>query len=117
MAGSDPRTGDTTIPDDPVADVRITDVEAEQRYEATIDGNLAGVIEYVVKHGRIALVHTEVLPAFEGMGVASELIGFAIDDARRRGLLVIATCPFVRTYVERHPETHDIIVGWRTLPG
>ena len=95
----------------------LTDVEAAQRYEASIDGDLAGVIEYVVKHGRLALVHTEVLPAYEGRGVASELIRFAIEDARRRGLLVIPTCPFVRDYVERHPETHDIVVGWRTLPG
>jgi len=95
----------------------VTDVEAAQRYEASIDGDLAGVIEYVVKHGRLALVHTEVLPAYEGRGVASELIRFAIGDARRRGLLVIPTCPFVRDYVERHPETHEIVVGWRTLPG
>ena len=95
----------------------VTDVEAAQRYEASVDGDLAGVIEYVVKHGRLALVHTEVVPAYEGRGVAGELIRYAIDDARRRGLLVIPTCPFVRAYVERHPETHDIIVGWRTLPG
>ena len=95
----------------------VIDVEEAKRYEASIDGDLAGVLEYVLKHGRLALIHTEVTPAFEGRGVAGELIRFAIDDARRRGLLVIATCPFVRTYVERHPETHDIIVGWRTLPG
>ena len=95
----------------------VADATERHRYEAELDGALAGFLDYVVKHGRIALIHTEVLPAFEGRGVASELIGFAIDDARRRGLLVIATCPFVRTYVERHSETHDIIVGWRTLPG
>jgi uncharacterized protein len=95
----------------------VTDVETAQRYEASIDGELAGVIEYVVKHGRLALIHTEVIPAYEGRGVASELIRFAIEDARRRRLLVIPTCPFVRAYVERHPETHDIVVGWRTLPG
>ena len=95
----------------------VTDVEAAQRYEVSVDGDLAGVIEYVIKHGRLALIHTEVVPAYEGRGVASELINFAIEDARRRGLLVIATCPFVRDYVERHPETHDIVVGWRTLPG
>ena len=53
-------------------------------------------IEYVVKHGRLALIHTEVLPEYEGQGVGSGLVRFAIAEARRRGLLVIPTCPFVR---------------------
>jgi uncharacterized protein len=106
-------SADRVVPTPPV----VADVEAAQRYEASIDGDLAGFIEYAVKYGRLALIHTQVLPAFEGKGVGGELIRFAIDDARRRGLLVIPTCPFVRAYVERHPETHDIIVGWRTLPG
>ena len=89
----------------------VVDVEPEERYEATIDGQAAGWLEYVVKYGRLALIHTEVPPEFEGKGVGSGLVRFAIDDARRRGLRVIATCPFVRSYVESHPETHDIVIG------
>jgi uncharacterized protein len=91
----------------------ITDAEAAQRYEARVEGELAGFLEYIVKRGRIALIHTEVLPAYEGQGVARELARFALDDARRRGLPVIASCPYVKAYVERHPETHDIVVGKR----
>ena len=90
---------------------QLTDVEADQRYEATIDGEVAGYIEYVIKYGRLALIHTEVLPEYEGRGVGGTLVRFAIDDARRRGLRVIPTCPFVRSYVESHPETHDIVNG------
>jgi predicted GNAT family acetyltransferase len=89
----------------------VTDVEAAQRYEARFEEDLAGFMEYVVKYGRLALIHTEVIPAFEGMGVGSVLVAFAMGEARLRGLRVIATCPFVRAYVERHPETHDIVVG------
>jgi uncharacterized protein len=89
----------------------ILDAEAARRYEAHVDGDLAGFIDYVAKRGRIALIHTEVLPAHRGKGIAEELARFALDDARRRGLLVIASCPYVRAYVERHPETHDIVVG------
>jgi predicted GNAT family acetyltransferase len=92
-------------------ETRVVDARAARRYEATIDDELAGTLEYVAKHERLALVHTEVLPAFEGRGVGSALVRFALGDARRRGLRVIATCSFVRTYVERHPETHDIVVG------
>jgi len=93
----------------------IIDAAATHRYEARVDGDLAGFLDYVAKRGRIALVHTEVLPAHRGQGVADRLAQHALDEARRLGLRVIATCPFVRTYVERHPEVHDIVVG--RVPG
>lgn len=89
--------------------IEITDAADESRYEARIDGELAGILEYIVKHNRIALSHTEVLPAFEGRGVASKLAKFGLDEARRRELGVIVTCPFVRSYVQRHPEELDIV--------
>ena len=89
----------------------VADAADAHRYEARLDGQLAGVLEYVVKRGRIALVHTEVLPAFEGQGIAAALARFALDDARRQGLRVIASCPYVRRYLAKHPEDHDIVVG------
>ena len=82
----------------------ITDATAAQRYEAHVDGELAGVLEYRLRRGRIALIHTEVLPVHEGRGVGSALVRFALDDARRRGLRVIAICPYVQAYLTRHPE-------------
>jgi predicted GNAT family acetyltransferase len=87
----------------------ITDAPAASRYEARVEGELAGILEYVLKRNRIALVHTEVPPAFEGRGIAGRLAKFALDDARRRGLGVIVLCPFVRAYLERHPEERDIV--------
>ena len=89
----------------------ISDVPAHQRYEAHLDGQLAGILEYVVKGGRIALVHTEVAPRHEGRGIGAGLARFALDEARRRGLRVIASCPYVRRYLVKHPEDHDIVVG------
>ena len=88
----------------------ITDASARERYEAHLDGELAGVLEYRLKRGRIALIHTEVLPVHEGRGVGSALVRFALDDARRRELRVIPTCPYVQEYLTRHPED-DIVVG------
>ncbi len=82
----------------------ITDASTRERYEAHLNGELAGILEYTVKRGRIALIHTEVLPVHEGRGVGSALVRFALDDARRRGLRVIAICPYVQDYLTRHPE-------------
>ena len=89
----------------------IVDVQAAHRYEALVEGDLAGFLDYIEKRGRLALVHTEVLPGHEGQGIAGGLVRFALDDARRRELRVIASCPYVRAYVERHPETYDVVVG------
>ena len=95
----------------------ITDATARERYEAHLDGELAGVLEYKVTRGRIALIHTEVLPVHEGRGVGSALVRFALDDARRRELRVIATCPYVKDYLTRHPEADDIVIDRdRTTP-
>jgi uncharacterized protein len=89
----------------------IADAPERLRYEAHVDDALAGVLEYVVRRGRIILVHTEVSPDFQGRGVASALTRFALDDARRVGRRVIAACPYVRQYLARHPEDLDIVIG------
>ena len=92
-------------------DLDIADATDRQRYEASLDGTLAGILEYVVKRDRIALIHTEVMPGHEGQGVGARLVRFAFDEARRRELRVIATCPYVRGYLSKHPGDHDIVVG------
>jgi predicted GNAT family acetyltransferase len=89
----------------------ILDDEAASRYEAREDGELAGFIDYIVKRDRIALIHTETLAAYKGHGIAERLVRFALGDARQRSLRVIAICPYVRAFVERHPEVQDIVVG------
>ena len=48
----------------------IVDAKAAQRYEARVEGDLAGFIDYVVKGDRLALIHTEVLPTHQGQGIA-----------------------------------------------
>lgn len=92
-------------------DLAISNATDAARYEARLDGELAGIIDYVDKRERIALVHTEVMAGFEGRGVAAALARFAFDDARARRLRVIAICPFVRSWLKRHPEEADIVVG------
>jgi predicted GNAT family acetyltransferase len=92
-------------------DIHISNVPEARRYEAHRDGALVGFLEYVVKRGRIALVHTEVPPEHEGQGIAGGLARFALEEARRGGLRVIPICPYVRTYLERHPEYADIVSG------
>lgn len=104
------------MPDGP-ARPDITDAAERGRYEAHFDGELAGILEYVLKYGRLALVHTEVLPTHEGRGIGSALVRHALDHARASGLRVIAVCPYVQSYLARHPEDDDIVVGRGSATG
>jgi uncharacterized protein len=89
--------------------IEIADNADEQRYEVRLDGELAGFAQYRLRPGLIAFVHTEVDDRFEGQGLGSRLIAFALDDARARNLAVLPFCPFVNAYVQRHREYVDLV--------
>jgi predicted GNAT family acetyltransferase len=41
--------------------------------------------------------------------IGSKLIKGALDQVRADGLKVIAQCPFVKAYIEKHPEYADLL--------
>ena len=86
----------------------ITDNTAERRYEAHLDGELAGWVEYRRLDGRVVALHTEVPPEFGGRGIASALVRRVLDDARAAGDKVTPLCPFFVAHFERHPEDADL---------
>lgn len=96
-------------------DVVTTDVPERKRYEARVDGELAGFADYLPTDELVAFTHTEVLPAFEGNGVAKALIADALDDVRRKGLAVLAVCPYVTRFLQQHAEQYgDLVYRSRT---
>ncbi|MBW8744352.1 MAG: N-acetyltransferase [Sphingomonas sp.] len=82
--------------------------EARKRYELHADGGMA-VAYYELRGGAVAFVHTVVPEHLQGRGLAGTLIKAALADVRERGLKVIAECPFVARYIERHPEEQDLL--------
>jgi predicted GNAT family acetyltransferase len=86
----------------------VTRNDAEHRFEATVDGH-TGVLTYREAAGRITLIHTEVPPELRGRGIADALARAALDDARRRRLLVRPLCPFAQAFLKRHPEYADLV--------
>lgn len=91
----------------PVAQVR--DDAEHDRYEVLQDGMLAGFAQYRKRGGLIAFVHTEIDPEQGGKGLGTALIEGALDDARAQGLDVLPFCPFVRAYIEKHPDYLDLV--------
>jgi len=93
-----------------MADVDVTNNEAEQRYEARVDGELAGSAYYDTADDLIVFTHTEVDEAFEGHGVGSALARGALDDVRADGRRkVIARCPFIKGWIDRHPDYRGLL--------
>jgi NAD+ kinase len=86
------------------ADAVVVDNFERSRYEVLLGGEAAGSLDYRRGEDRIDLLNTEVDQAFSGRGLAGRLVSAALSDARSRGLPVIATCPYVAGYLERHPQ-------------
>jgi predicted GNAT family acetyltransferase len=100
------------------AQVVVRDNPDEERYELLVSDRLVGEIQYHHRRSsdRIAFIHTEISPELEGQGLANKLVAGALDDVRAHGLHVIPICPFVSTYLQRHPEYEDLVVPDRRVP-
>ena len=92
-----------------MTDVTVRDNSGESRFEAYVDGQLAGFSAYELSDGVITFTHTEVDDAFEGQGVGSSLVRQELDLVRADGeLRVRPLCPFVRAWIDRHPDYADL---------
>jgi len=90
--------------------IQIQDNPAEQRYEILQDGIRAGLADYTIAGDRLSITHTETSSEFSGRGLARQLIGFALDDARARGLSVVPVCPYaLRVITENQDEYLDLV--------
>src|SRR5918994_3762857 len=85
----------------------VVDAADRDRYEIRLAGQLAGFAQYVRRGGRTFLVHTEIDPSFEGKGLGSKLAAGALAAEREAGTKVVPLCPFVRSYIDRHPDEMD----------
>jgi predicted GNAT family acetyltransferase len=92
------------------AEPEVRDAVDASRYEIAVEGRLAGFVTYRRAPGRLELVHTEIDDAFEGQGLGKVLAREVLDEARREGLGVVPSCPFVRGFIERNPEYRDLVV-------
>lgn len=88
---------------------KVTHNADENRYEIHVDGILAGFTQAFEDGDVVTFPHTVVLDQFEGQGLASELVTQALDDVRVRGKHVVATCPYVSKFIDRHPDYKDLL--------
>ena len=79
-----------------------------RRFEATVNG-LACVADYRLDGGVMHMTYTGVPLRLRGHGIAAQLVAAALAHARSEGLQVDPQCSYVARYMQRHPETHDLL--------
>ena len=83
--------------------------EKHHQFEVHADGQMA-FLSYRMDGDAIVLEHTRVPPQLEGRGIASSMATAAFDYARSKHLRVVVICPYVQSWLERHPEQRDIVI-------
>jgi predicted GNAT family acetyltransferase len=87
----------------------VRDVPDADRYEIRDGDRLLGIAAYQLRGDQIRFTHTEVNPEAGESGLGSRLVRAALDDVRGKGLQVVPLCPFVRGWIERHPDYADLV--------
>lgn len=88
----------------PDLDMAVVDDPDRSAYVVSVNGASAGRLEYRVHGDRVVFTHAEVDPRWEGLGVGSRLARVALDDVVARGKQITPLCPFIVSYIQRHPE-------------
>jgi uncharacterized protein len=85
----------------------VRDNTARSRFELQEDG-VTAFMNYRRAGNVISLDHTETPIEARGRGLASRLVAGALDQIRARGLKIVPRCPFVRVFLDKHPEYSDL---------
>ena len=89
---------------------QVIDVPDRSRFVLERDGEPIGKALYTREDGVITFTHTEVDPAIQERGLGSLLAKSALDAvAAEEGTRVVAKCPFVAEYIERHPDYQPLL--------
>jgi predicted GNAT family acetyltransferase len=87
---------------------RVSDNTELNRYELDVDGHLS-FIDYR-RHGSVVtMMHAEVPPVLNGLGIGSELAQGALDLVRKSKETVVPQCPFINSFIKRHAAYQNLL--------
>jgi len=70
------------------------------------DGEQAGEMVIGIADGALTAYHTEILPQFEGKGLAKILFDGVVAYAREHQLKIKPLCAYVHMQFKRHPDEY-----------
>jgi predicted GNAT family acetyltransferase len=80
----------------------ITRNDEAGRFETTVEGQRAE-LTFRLDGKRLVLEHTGVPEAIGGHGIAADLAEAAFHYAAAENLTVVPQCPYVRSWLAKHP--------------
>jgi uncharacterized protein len=92
---------------------RVVDNTGAGRFELRVGDDVAGFAEYQHTGDALAFTHTVVEPQYEGQGIGSALARGALEAAREQGLSVLPHCPFIRGWIQKHPDHVELVPSER----
>ena len=90
------------------SDIQVIHQPDEGRFVAWVDDQ-ACEASYRLEGRTMVMHHTGVPRSLEGRGIAAALVKAALAHARAHGLKVRPVCSYVRVYMQRHTDTHDLL--------
>lgn len=90
---------------------RVVRDDDQHRYDVYYGDDQAGFAAYTEHGDQIVFVHTEIGKEFGGKGLGGVLAKHAVEDAIARGKAIVAQCPFIAGYLDKHPEYDAHVVG------
>ncbi|MCI4668524.1 MAG: N-acetyltransferase [Bacteroidia bacterium] len=88
--------------------VQVINKPDESRFVIEAEGHVA-FLEYVERTSMIVFPHTVVPTELEGIGYGKMLAEAALGWAKEKGKKIVPTCPFVASYIRRHPEYKPMV--------
>ena len=96
-----------------MSEIKFADNPDKHRYEILDGETIAGLAAYRLPDDEhVDFVHTEVSEAYNGQGLASKLVAYALADVREKGKRIIPHCPYVVGWLKRHGEEFADITDW-----
>ncbi|MBF9254455.1 N-acetyltransferase [Pontibacter sp. 172403-2] len=79
------------------------------RFYAELDGEEAELTYTYTEDDVLDMDHTFVPPSQRGKGIADQLVKAGLEFAKSQDFKIVASCPVVEAYVQRHPEYQDLV--------
>ncbi len=87
-------------------DFTVTQNTDNQQFEFRVEDHLAE-LTYRKRGKEIYLMHTWVPKPIGNRGIAAALTRYALKYAIDQGYQIVALCPYVKAYMQRHPDWRE----------
>jgi uncharacterized protein len=91
------------------ADAEVRRNDDRSRYELVSGDAVIGFADFHDTGDAVVFPHTVIRPEHRDQGNGEMLVRGALDDVRVHGRRIVASCWYVREFVDLHPEYTDLL--------